>query len=171
MKVAVLGGGVIGITTAYYLHQSGHHVVVYERQRAVGMETSFANAGQISRGYASPWAAPGVPIKALCWLVDRHAPLVLRPRIDPALWRWLVAFLRNCTVTRYAINKSEIARLARFSHQCLASLRRETGLRYDDLQLGTLQLFRDPRAMEKAQIDAEVLRGLDIPHGLKNRDE
>jgi D-amino-acid dehydrogenase len=142
MKVTVLGGGVIGITTAYYLQQSGHDVVVHERQRAVALETSFANAGQISRGYANPWAAPGVPLKALGWLFDRHAPLVLRLRIDPALWRWLGAFLGNGTAGRYAIKKSEILRLARFSHQCLAALRRKAGIRYDDLQLGTLQLFR-----------------------------
>jgi D-amino-acid dehydrogenase len=97
MKVAVLGGGVIGMTTAYYLQQNGHEVVVYDRQDAVGMETSFANAGQISWGYVGPWASPGVPLKALFWLFERHAPLVLRPTADPALWRWLGAFLANGT--------------------------------------------------------------------------
>jgi D-amino-acid dehydrogenase len=170
MKVAVLGGGVIGVTTAYYLQQSGHDVVVYDRQRSVGMETSFANAGQVSWGYASPWAAPGVPLKALAWLFDPHAPLVLRRPLDPALWPWACAFLRNCTAARYAANKARILRLARFSQECLAALRRETGIAYDDLQLGTLQLFRDPAAMEQAKRDAEILRGLDVPHRLLDRE-
>jgi D-amino-acid dehydrogenase len=169
MRVAVMGGGVIGITTAYYLHQSGHDVVVYDRQNAVGMETSFANAGQVSWGYASPWAAPGTPLKALAWLFERHAPLVLRPSADPALWRWLASFLRNCTAARYANNKSQLLRLARFSHQGLVALRRETGIRYDDLQLGTLQLFRDEAAMAASARDAEVLRGLGVAHALLDR--
>lgn len=169
MKVAVLGGGVIGVTTAYYLQQSGHDVVVYDRQHAAGMETSFANAGQISWGYASPWAAPGTPLKALAWLFERHAPLVLRLSADPALWRWLGGFLRNCTASRYAVNKSQLLRVARFSHQCLAALRRETGIRYDELQLGTLQIFRDDAAMATAARDAEVLRRLDVPHQLMDR--
>jgi D-amino-acid dehydrogenase len=170
MKVVVLGGGVIGITTAYYLQESGHEVVVYDRRQGVGMETSFANAGQISWGYASPWAAPDVPFKAIKWLFDRHAPLVLRPRLDPALWAWLAAFLRNCTAARYAINKPQILRLARFSHECLVALRRDTGIRYDDLQLGTLQLFRDEAAMERAKLDADILRRFGVPHRLLGRD-
>jgi D-amino-acid dehydrogenase len=169
MKVAVLGGGVIGVTTAYYLHRSGHEVTLYDRQHEAGMETSVANAGQVSWGYASPWAAPGVPLKALAWLFERHAPLVLRPSADPAFWRWLGGFLRNCTATRYMVNKSQLLRLARFSHQCLGAVRRETGLRYDEGRLGTLQLFRDAAAVAASIRDAEVLRALGIPHALMDR--
>jgi D-amino-acid dehydrogenase len=121
MKVAVLGGGVIGVTTAYYLQQSGHEVVVFDRRGAVGLETSFASGGQVSWGYAGPWAAPSVPVEALGWFFARHTPVVLRPRLDPALWRWLGSFLRNCTARRYAINKSQIVRLAQFSHDCLVA--------------------------------------------------
>src|SRR5690349_7256459 len=169
MKVAVLGGGVIGVTTAYYLHRNGHEVTLYDRQQAVGMETSFANAGQVSWGYASPWAAPGVPLKALVWLLERHAPLVLRPNADPAFWRWLAGFLRNCTETRYLVNKALLLRLARFSHQCLGAVRRETGIRYDERRLGTLQLFRDEAALAASTRDTEVLRALGVPHELMDR--
>jgi D-amino-acid dehydrogenase len=171
MKVAVLGGGVIGVTTAYYLQQRGHEVVVYDRRGAVGLETSFANAGQISWGYAGPWAAPSVPTEAVTWLFARHAPVVLRPRLDPALWCWVWSFLRNCTARRYAINKLQIVRLAQFSHDSLVALRRETGIRYGDVRLGTLQLFRDAITLDKAQADAEVLRGLGVPHKMMDRDE
>ncbi|HLV82397.1 MAG TPA: FAD-dependent oxidoreductase, partial [Devosia sp.] len=98
MRVIVLGGGVIGVTTAYYLARAGHAVTVLERAEAVALETSFANAGQISPGYSSPWAAPGVPRKALKWLFMEHAPLIVQPRMDAATIRWCLAILRNCTI-------------------------------------------------------------------------
>ncbi len=105
MKVAALGSGVIGVTPAWYLAEAGHDVVVIDRQPGPALETSFANAGEISPGYASPWAVPGMPQKAIRWRMMRHAPLILQPAIDREMLGWLFAMLRNCTATRYAISK------------------------------------------------------------------
>ena len=102
MKVLVLGSGVIGTTVAYYLARAGHEVTVVDRQPGPALETSFANAGEVSPGYSSPWAGPGVPLKAVKWLLMQHSPLVIRPMLDPAMWRWGLQMLRNCTEARYA---------------------------------------------------------------------
>lgn len=143
MKIIVLGAGVIGVTTAYYLARSGHEVTVFERQSGPALETSYANAGEISPGYASPWPAPGIPRKAIKWLFMKHAPLIVRPTFDPATWAWMAAMLRNCTSARYAINKSRMVRLAEYSRDCLIELRSETAIPYDERTKGTLQLFRN----------------------------
>ena len=123
MKVLVLGSGVIGTTLAYYLAKSGHAVTVVDRQAGPGLETSYANAGEVSPGYSAPWAAPGIPLKALKWAFMRHRPLVIWPKIDPAMWLWGLAMLRNCTAARYEINKSRMVRLAEYSRDCLQVLR------------------------------------------------
>jgi D-amino-acid dehydrogenase len=132
MRVLVLGGGVIGVTTAYWLARAGHEVEVIERRDRPGSETSFANAGQISPGYSSPWAGPGVPLKALKWLTMRHGPLVIRPTADPYMWVWLLRMLRNCTSARYAVNKARMVPLAEYSRDCLRQLRTEAGIAYDE---------------------------------------
>ena len=142
MRVIVLGGGVIGVSTAYCLAKAGHAVTVIERQPGPALETSFANAGEVSPGYASPWAGPGVPQKAIKWLTMRHGPLVIRPKLDPAMGVWMLRMLRNCTIARYAVNKSRMVRLAEYSRDKLRELRSETGLTYDERAQGTLQLFR-----------------------------
>src|SRR5476649_1016367 len=105
MRVLVLGSGVIGVTSAYYLARAGFEVTVVDRQPAAAMETSFANAGQVSPGYASPWAAPGVPLKAIKWLLQRHAPLAIKPTASMDQYLWMAQMLRNCTASRYAVNK------------------------------------------------------------------
>jgi D-amino-acid dehydrogenase len=163
MKVAILGSGVIGVTSAYYLAKAGHEVTVLDRQSGPALETSFANAGEISPGYASPWAAPGVPQKAIKWLLMKHAQLVLRPRADPEMAIWLGQMLRNCTNIRYAKNKSRMVRLAEYSRDKLIALRAETGIRYDDRQQGTLQLFRSEKQLEGVGKDIEVLRKDGVP--------
>src|SRR5436309_8181673 len=132
MDIIVLGGGVIGVSTAWYLARAGHSVTVVERQAGAGLETSFANAGEISPGYSAPWAAPGVPVKAIKWLLMRHSPLVIKPSLDPAMWRWIFSMLRNCTAARYRMNKSRMVRLAEYSRDCLRQLRADTGIRYDE---------------------------------------
>src|ERR1700761_8707479 len=119
MKIIVLGGGVIGVSTAYYLTDAGHQVTVIDRQAGVALETSFANAGEISPGYSAPWAAPGLPLKALKWLFMKYRPLVVRPRLDPAMAVWGLKLLRNCTAARYARNKGWMLELARYSRNCL----------------------------------------------------
>ncbi|MFT3722931.1 MAG: D-amino acid dehydrogenase [Hyphomonadaceae bacterium] len=158
MKVAVLGGGVVGVTTAYYLTRAGHEVVLVERRQGPALETSFANAGEISPGYASPWAAPDVPRKALKWLFMKHAPLILQPKLDARMACWLLAILRNCTSERYAINKSRMVRLAAYSREQLAALRQEIGIRYDERMQGTLQLFRKQEQLDGVAKDIEVLQ-------------
>ncbi|MET0309978.1 MAG: D-amino acid dehydrogenase [Sphingomonas sp.] len=163
MKVAVLGGGVIGVTSAWYLAEAGHEVVVIDRQPGPALETSFANAGEVSPGYASPWAAPGIPAKALKWLFMAHAPLILRPQLDTAMLRWLFAMLRNCTAERYAVNKSRMVRLAEFSRDQLIALRQATGIAYDERMLGTIQLFREEAQMAGIAKDVDVLKADGVP--------
>lgn len=163
MKITVLGAGVIGVTTAYYLAKSGHEVTVLERQSGPALETSYANAGEISPGYASPWAAPGIPQKAVKWLFMKHAPLIIRPTFDPATWAWVAAMLRNCTSARYAINKSRMVRLAEYSRDCLIELRAETSIPYDERTQGTLQLFRTQKQLGSITKDIEVLAKDGVP--------
>jgi D-amino-acid dehydrogenase len=158
VKVTVLGAGVIGVTSAYYLAKAGHDVVVVDRQPGAGLETSFANAGEVSPGYASPWAGPGVPWKAVKWLLDTHGPLVIRPQFSPAMWIWLAKMLRNCTTARYAVNKARMVRLAEYSRDCLRALRAETGIAYDERSRGTLQLFRSAAQLDGMQNDVALLR-------------
>ncbi|NOW47716.1 D-amino-acid dehydrogenase [Novosphingobium sp. SG751A] len=163
MKIAVLGSGVIGVTSAWYLRQAGHEVVVIDRQDGPALETSFGNAGEISPGYASPWAAPGIPMKALKWLAMKHAPLILRPRPDMAMLKWLVAMLGNCNARDYAINKSRMVRLAEFSRDCLIELRAQTGITYDERMQGTLQLFREESQLAGIAKDVAVLQADGVP--------
>ena len=170
MKVLVLGGGVIGVTSAYYLQRAGHEVTLLERQAEVAQETSFANGGQVSWSSASPWASPGIPLTALLWLFKPHSPLVLRPRLDPALWSWLVKFLGNCTAARYAINKQRQVRLARYSHECLAALRNETPLDYGATTRGTLFLYRNARDLEHGLHDRTLWGQLGVTHNVLDVD-
>jgi D-amino-acid dehydrogenase len=169
MRVLVLGGGVIGVTTAYYLARAGHEVEVLDRRSGPAMETSFANAGQVSPGYASPWAGPGVPLKALKWLMMRHGPLVVRPVMDPRMWWWLLTLLRNCTSARYVTNKALMAPIAQYSRDCLRALRAETGISYDERSQGTLQLFRTHQQLDDSSKDIDVLTRLGIPFEMLNR--
>lgn len=164
MKVLILGAGVIGTTTAYYLARAGHEVTVLERQPAAGLETSYANAGELSYGYASPWAAPGIPLKAIKWLTMPDGPLVLRPKLDPRMWLWGLQLLANCTEKAYALNKSRMVRLAEYSRDQMMALRAETGLAFDGRQQGTLQLFRQQKQLDHAADDIAVLRRYGVPY-------
>ncbi len=166
MKILVLGSGVIGVTTAYYLAAAGHEVEVVERQSGPALETSFANAGEVSPGYSSPWAGPGIPVKAIKWLLMRHGPLVVRPKIDPAMWVWLTKMLRNCTSARYAVNKARMVPIAEYSRDCLRELRQETGITYDERTQGTLQLFRKQAQLDGTGGDIEVLKQFGVPYEL-----
>lgn len=171
MKIIIFGAGVIGTTTAYFLAKQGHQVTVVERQPGPGLETSFANAGEVSPGYSAPWAGPGVPLKAVQWLLMKHSPLVIKPSLDPALWRWVASMLRNCTHERYRINKGRMVRLAEYSRDCLEALRAETGIHYDERMQGTLQLFRTQKQLDGAAKDIEILKEYGVPHHLLGRME
>jgi D-amino-acid dehydrogenase len=158
MQVLILGSGVIGVTCAYQLAMDGHQVTVLDRQQTAAMETSHANAGEVSPGYSAPWAGPGVPLKAVKWLLMQHRPLVVRPHIDWAMLRWCLAMLRNCTAARYETNKSRMVRLAEYSRDCLRELRQQTGIRYDERMQGTLQLFRTRRQLDASAADVAILK-------------
>ena len=166
MKILVLGAGVVGTTTAYYLREAGHEVTVLDRQPGAGLETSFANAGQVSPGYSAPWAGPGVPLKAIKWMMMTHRPLVIRPLLDPFMWRWMGLMLRNCTEAAYHVNKARMVRLAEYSRDCLLALRQDTGLRYDDRQRGTLQLFRTQKQIDHVAEDTAVLDEGGVPYNV-----
>jgi len=157
MRIVILGSGVVGVTSAWYLARAGHEVTVLDRQAAPGMETSFANAGQVSPGYSAPWAAPGIPLKALKWMMMRHRPLVVWPQADGGLYRWLSRMLANCTEAAYATNKARMVRLAEYSRDVLRDLRAETGIAYDQRMQGTLQLFRTQKQLDAVGADTGVL--------------
>jgi len=170
MKVVVLGSGVVGVTSAYYLARAGFEVTVVDRQAGPGLETSFANAGQVSPGYSAPWAAPGIPLKGLKWLFQRHAPLSISP--DGSLWQlqWAAMMLRNCTAKRYSVNKSRMVRLAEYSRDCLRELRSETGLQYEQRTQGTLQVFRTQHQLDAAGKDIAVLAECGVHYELLDRE-
>ena len=169
MRVLVLGSGVVGTASAYYLARAGFEGVVVDRQDGAALETSYANAGQVSPGYAAPWAAPGIPLKALKWLLQRHAPLAIRLTADPAQYLWMAQMLRNCTAARYALNKERMVRLAEYRRDCLDELRAETGLTYEGRQLGTTQLFRSQAQVDAAARDITVLERAGVPYEVLDR--
>ena len=170
MKVIVLGSGVIGVASAYQLALAGHEVTVVDRQPAAALETSYGNAGEVSPGYSAPWAGPGVPIKAVKWLLMHHRPLVIRPTVDLALIRWGLAMLRNCTSARYEINKGRMVRLAEYSRDCLKALRAQTGIRYDERMQGTLQLFRTQAQLDGTAADIAILKRYGVGFELLDRE-
>jgi D-amino-acid dehydrogenase len=120
----------------------------------------------ISPGYSSPWAAPGIPLKAIKWMLSKHSPLIIRLKLDPAMWRWIVKLLGNCTATRYQLNKSRMMRVAAYSREAFKALRAETGIQYDERTLGTLQLFRRQRDIDSVRKDMAVLECFNMPYEL-----
>jgi len=169
MKVIVLGSGVIGVSSAWHLAAAGHEVTVVDRQDAAAKETSYANAGEVSPGYSAPWAGPGVPVKAIKWLLMQHRPLVIRPHLDWNLVRWGLSMLRNCTAARYEVNKGRMVRLAEYSRDVLRELRASTGITYDERAQGTLQLFRTQKQLDGTGADIEVLKRSGVPFELLDR--
>jgi len=160
--VAVLGGGVIGVATAWYLAQDGRRVTLIERREAAALETSFANAGLIAPGMSDPWAAPGTPLLSLKGLGREDAPFLVRVSAVPGLLSWGVKFLRQCNDGGWRSNTRTILRLCTFSHECLRLLASETGIDYESNPRGTLRLARDQRAMETSGRTADVLRVLGV---------
>jgi len=171
MRVLVLGSGVIGVTSAWYLARAGHEVTVIDREAAPALGTSFANAGQISPGYASPWAAPGVPLKAIKWMFQEHAPLSVRPDGTLFQLQWMWQMLMNCSAERYATNKERMVRLAEYSRDCIRALRADTGIAYEGRQQGTLQVFRTQEQLDGAAKDIAVLEQAGVPYQLLSRED
>ena len=170
MKVVVMGAGVIGVTTAYYLAKGGAEVTVLDRQAGPGLETSYANAGELSYGMTSPWAAPGVPVKALKWLFMKRRPLFIWPLISPTMWAWGLQMLRNCNEESYRVNKSRMVRVSNYSRDVLPDLIAETGIEYDGREQGTLQLFRTAKQLKGSKADQEILAEYDSPFEVLDRD-
>jgi D-amino-acid dehydrogenase len=166
MRVLVLGSGVVGVASAWYLARAGHEVTIVDRQPGPALETSFANGGQVSWGSGNPWAAPDIPFVALKWLLKPHSPLVLRPTLDPAMWTWLLRMLGQCVPRRYARNKQHMLRLARYSYDCLKDLKRDTGIHYDERTRGALVLLRGARELDRARRESADLGALGIPQQL-----
>jgi D-amino-acid dehydrogenase len=171
MRVVILGSGVVGVTSAWYLARAGHEVTVIDREAGPALETSFANAGQISPGYASPWAAPGVPLKAVKWMFQKHAPLAIRLDGTQFQLQWMWQMLQNCTSGRYAVNKGRMVRLAEYSRDCLQALRADTGIQYEGRTGGTLQVFRTQQQFDGAAKDIAVLKEANVPFELLSANE
>lgn len=169
MHVYVLGSGVVGTTTAYYLAQKGFEVTVIDRQAGPALETSFANAGQISPGYASPWAAPGVPLKAIKWMLQKHSPLIMKPTSDLTQYRWIWQLIKNCNPKSYAINKERMVRMSEYSRACIDQLRIDTGIAYEGRQKGTIQLFRKQQQLDGVSKDVKVLDEMGTPYEILDR--
>ena len=170
MNVIVLGSGVIGTTTAWYLAQRGARVTVIDRQPGAALETSYANAGQVSPGYSTPWAAPGIPLKAMKWLFQRHAPLAIRADGSLFQLRWMAQMLANCSSARYAVNKERMMRVSEYARDCLRTLRADTGIAYEERSRGTLQLFRTQAQLDAAARDIAVLEECGVPYELLDGD-
>ena len=171
MRVAVLGAGVIGVTSAWYLAEAGHEVTVLDRQPEAGMETSFANGGQISATHAEPWAKPSVIPKMLEWLGREDAPMLFRPRLDWAQWEWGLRFLVECLPGRFERHARELAGLARYSREALAELRALTGIEYEHLAKGILHICSEQRDFEALARHAEAMREFGVERIAKSRAE
>lgn len=171
VKIAVLGAGVVGVTSAWYLQQAGHEVLVVDRQSAAAQETSFANGGQISVSHAEPWATPHAPLQALKWLGREDAPLLFRWRADPALWAWSLRFLNECRPSRTVRNIREITALGLYSRGKLGELRAQLGLTYEAEQRGILHFHTDSRQFEAAAKAAALMRSLGCDRRVITTDE
>lgn len=162
-QIVVIGGGVVGVCTAYHLALAGHEVVVVERHHNVAQEASYANGGVIAPGYATPWASPGMPKKILSYLFKSEAPVMLKPTMDRALWRWVRQWMAECDIDRYRINKERMQRVAFYSRDVLKEMRERFQIDYDRTQ-GVLQLFRSRHDMKMAEPACAMLEEAGVPH-------
>lgn len=171
MKVAVLGSGILGVSTAWWLAQAGHDVVVIDRECGPAQDTSRANGAQISVSYAEPWANPQAPLKLLKWLFKDDAPLLFRPQPDPRQWLWGLMFLRECFPKRVAHNIRAMVRLAEYSRSTLQEMRRELNIDYHHLERGILNFYRDSAEFEGSQQTAAVMRDYGVDRRILTADE
>jgi D-amino-acid dehydrogenase len=171
MKVIVLGAGLLGVASAYFLRQQGHDVTVVDRQATPAAETSFANGGQISVSHAEPWANPDAPLKVLKWLGKEDAPLLFRIRADMRQWLWGLQFLRECTPARTRHNIEQIVRLGTYSRATLQRLRRDLGLNYDERTVGILHFYTSQKEFDGAERPAAQMRDLGCDRRVISADE
>ena len=171
MKVIVLGAGIIGVATAWYLLEEGHDVTVVERQPEAALETSFANGAQISVCFCEPWANAGAPLKVAKWMLQDDSPLLFRPRLDPHQWRWALSFLGQCNDAAFARNVSQLVALGRYSHESLKTVVAQTGIEYNRLQRGILHFFSSAADYRSGVAAAELMRGQGVDRRVLGRDE
>jgi D-amino-acid dehydrogenase len=171
MKVVVLGAGIVGVSTAWYLLEAGHEVIVVDRQPDAALETSFANGAQISVSYCEPWAHPSAPLKVAKWLAHDDSPLLFRPRLDVHQWRWGLTFLANCTHAAFERNVAQLVALGRYSHESLKALVAQTGIEYDRLERGILHFFCNAKDFDGAAAGAAIMRRHGVDRRILSRDE
>ncbi len=171
MKIIILGAGIIGTSTAWHLLQLGHDVTVVDRQPDAALETSFANAAQISVSYCEPWANKHAPVKALKWMFDKEAPLLLRPHIDPQQWSWLTKFLAECNDKSFARNVQQIVALGAYSHTALKDVVAKTGIEFNRLERGIAHFFTSDEAVEDAQQAVDLMRQYGVNRRMVSTDE
>ena len=171
MHILVLGAGVVGITTAWFLQKQGHQVTVVDRQNRAGLETSYANGGQISVSHAQPWANPSAPLKVLKWLAQPDAPLLFRPKLDPAQWRWALSFLGQCTSARAAHNIRQMVNLGTYSRSQLQALRKDANVQYDHLEKGILHFYTNPAEFEGAKEPTRIMQSLGCDRRIIDADQ
>ena len=171
MKVVVLGAGIIGTTSAYFLAKQGHEVTVIDRQDSVTMETSHANAGCLSYGFTSPWASPGLPFSVLKWVLTGRSPLIINPNMSVETIKFLFRMYKNCNSRSYEINKSRMLRVANYSQKALLEIETDFDLYYEQKKQGSLQLFWDSKEIEKTQKDIAILDKFNINSQLLSAEE
>lgn len=171
MKVVVLGAGIIGVATAWYLLEAGHEVVVVDRQPDAALETSFANGAQISVSFCEPWANAGAPFKVAKWLLRDDSPLLFRPTLDPRQWLWGLAFLGQCTTAAFERNVEELVQLGRYSHESLKGLVAQTGIEYDRVERGILHFFSSQADFDAGASGAEIMRRHGVDRRVLGREE
>ena len=171
MKVVVLGAGIIGTTSAYFLAKQGHEVTVIDRQDSVSMETSHANAGCLSYGFTSPWASPGLPFSVLKWVLTGRSPLIINPNMSVETIKFLYRMYKNCNSRSYEINKSRMLRVANYSQKALLEIETDFDLYYEQKKQGSLQLFWDSKEIEKTQKDIAILDKFNINSELLSAEE
>ncbi len=171
MKVLIAGSGIIGVSSAYYLAKAGHDVTVIDRQASAALETSYANAGQLSYGMSSPWAAPGIPFKAIKWIISEYAPLIINPKLGWQTLKFLGRLLRNCTSDRYAINKSRMVRISSYSKQAIAEFIQEHNFDFELRNNGLLQVFRTDAQLKGCAKDMKVLDQFGVKYELLNAEQ
>lgn len=166
MRVLILGSGIIGTTSAYYLAKQGHDVTVIDRQNSVALETSHANAGQLSYSFSSPWAAPGLPLSLIKWMFSKHPPLIVNPNLNSETVKFLYQMLKNCNSKSYEINKSRMVRMSNFSKKCLLELEKDEDIFYEQRKQGSLLLFKSAKQIENIKKDLSLLEKLNIQYEL-----
>jgi len=166
MSVLILGSGIIGTTSAYYLAKQGHDVTVIDRQNSVALETSHANAGQLSYSFSSPWAAPGLPLSLIKWMFSKHPPLIVNPNLNSETVKFLYQMLKNCNSKSYEVNKSRMVRISNFSKKCLLELEKDEDIFYEQRKQGSLLLFKSAKQIENIKKDLSLLEKLNIQYEL-----